>query len=242
MEGKAKILLVEDDISLIDGLAYSLRKNGFELDVAMSLKEAYDLLKGKGGNFAGENTPGAYDLLLLDISLPDGTGFDLCENIRKKGSEVPVIFLTALDEEVNIIRGLDGGGDDYITKPFKLGELCSRINALLRRSGRKSSGEGERLKSGPVEIDLSSCRVSLEGKNLELTGAEYRLLCFLLKNQNQILTRTVILNAMWDDNGSFVDDNTLSVYIRRLREKIEKDPSNPRYLQTVRGFGYQWKL
>ena len=229
MEGKAKILLVEDDSSLIDGLAYSLRKNGFELDVAMNLKEARGFLQG------------VYDILLLDVSLPDGTGFDLCENIRKQGSEVPVIFLTALDEEVNIIRGLDGGGDDYITKPFKLGELCSRINALLRRSGRKTKGDGGLLKSGPVTIDLSACRVSLDGKALELTAAEYRLLCFLIRNRNQVLTRTMILNAMWDDNGSFVDDNTLSVYIRRLREKIEKDPSNPGYLQTVRGFGYQWK-
>lgn len=245
MEEKAKILLVEDDISLIDGLAYSLRKNGFELDVAMNLKEAYGFLGGKSGapekrNVSEKNMPAMYDLLLLDVGLPDGTGFDLCENIRKKGGETPVIFLTALDEEVNVIRGLDGGGDDYITKPFKLGELCSRINALLRRSGRKASGEGERLKSGPVEIDLSESQVRLAGKNLELTGAEYRLLCFLLKNRNRVLTRTMILNALWDDNGSFVDDNTLSVYIRRLREKIEDDPSNPRYLKTVRGFGYQW--
>ncbi len=229
MEGKAKILLVEDDVSLIDGLLYSLRKNGFETDVAMNLKEA--------GNFLREK----YDLLLLDVNLPDGTGFELCEKIREKGSQVPVIFLTALDEEVNIIRGLDGGGDDYITKPFKLGELCSRINALLRRSGRETNKDDRRLASGPVAVDLSLCRASLDGKALELTGAEYRLLCFFLRNRNQVLTRNMILNAMWDDNGSFVDNNTLSVYIRRLREKIEKDPSNPRYLQTVRGFGYQWK-
>lgn len=230
VEEKAKILLVEDDISLIDGLEYSLIKNGFEIKIAMSLKEAWELL--------GEES---FDLLLLDVSLPDGTGFALCEGVRKRGNRVPVIFLTAMDEEVNIIRGLDDGGDDYITKPFKLGELCSRINALLRRSGiRKAEGNGILL-SGPVAIDLSSCRVSLNGKGLELTQGEYRLLCLLVKNANQTLTRNVILDALWDGNGDFVDDNTLSVSIRRLREKIEDNPSKPRHLLTVRGFGYSWK-
>lgn len=225
-----KILLLEDDGSLIDGLCYSLKKNGFLVDAAQTAAEAYKYLQSS-----------SYDLLLLDITLPDGNGFDVCEWVRGQGSQVPVIFLTALDEEVNIIRGLDNGGDDYITKPFKLGELCSRIRALLRRSGRKETDSAERLSSGPVTVDLLSSRVFLDGRPLELTGAEYRLLCLLLKNAGNTVPRNTILEILWDTNGNFVDDNTLSVYIRRLREKIEADPSRPEHLLTVRGFGYQWR-
>lgn len=225
-----KILLLEDDGSLIDGLCYSLKKNGFLVDVAQTAAEAYQCLQSS-----------SYNLLLLDITLPDGNGFDVCEWVRGQGSQVPVIFLTALDEEVNIIRGLDNGGDDYITKPFKLGELCSRIRALLRRSGRKETDSGERLSSGPVTVDLLSSRVFLDGRPLELTGAEYRLLCLLLKNAGNTVPRNTILEILWDANGNFVDDNTISVYIRRLREKIEADPSRPEHLLTVRGFGYQWR-
>lgn len=225
-----KILLLEDDTSLVDGLQYTLKKNGFLLDVAQTRAQAHEYLKST-----------VYDLLLLDVTLPDGSGFDVCEWVRSQGNQVPIIFLTALDEEVNVIRGLDSGGDDYITKPFKLGELCSRIRALLRRAGTPSQENRNILESGSLFIDLVSCRVSLCGETLDLTGAEYRLLCLLVRNRNRIVTRETILSELWDSAGDFVDDNTLSVYVRRLREKVEADPSHPKHLLTVRGFGYQWK-
>lgn len=140
-----------------------------------------------------------------------------------------------------MIRGLDSGADDYITKPFKLGELCSRIRALLRRSGISESGGTKPLTSGPLSIDLYGGGAFLNDEPLNLTGAEYRLLCLLVRNEGQTVLRNTILDALWDGNGNFVDDNTLSVYIRRLREKIEEDPSNPKHLLTVRGFGYRWR-
>ncbi len=225
-----KLLLLEDDISLIDGLTYSLEKNGFDIKVARSLLEA--------GNLLAENTD--FDLLLFDVTLPDGNGFTLCEKLRDSGNLVPIIFLTASDEETSIIRGLDCGGDDYITKPFKLGELCSRIRALLRRSSMQMTGDGL-LRSGELTVNLAEGRVFLRGEPVEFTGAEYRLLCLLLKNSGRVLTRGMILDKLWDGAGNFVDDNTLSVYVRRLREKLEDQPSRPEHLKTVRGFGYQWK-
>jgi len=209
---KNRILLLEDDISLIDGLQYSLNKNGFELEIARTINEAMELI--------AENK---YDLLLLDVTLPDGISFSICERVRKAGNQVPIIFLTALDEEVNVIRGLDSGGDDYITKPFKLGELCSRIRALLRRAGVSKPTQSSTLDCGELSIDLLYSRVLRKGKLLELTSAEYRLLCLLVRNAGNIVTRKAILDEMWDGTGDFVDDNTLSVYIRRLREKVEED-------------------
>ena len=226
-----RLLLLEDDPGLIDGLVYSLRKNGYDVDVARTAGEAILRLPKIG----------SYDLLILDVTLPDGTGFDVCEKVRGQNRAIPIIFLTASDEEVNVIRGLDSGGDDYITKPFRLGELCSRIRALLRRAGISSSEKENILVSGDITIDLLGSRVLLNGRQLELTGAEYRLLCLLVKNAARVVARDRILEALWDDTGNFVDDNTLSVYIRRLREKVESDPSRPEHLITVRGFGYQWK-
>lgn len=226
-----KLLLLEDDESLIDGLTYSLRKNGFEVEVSRTVCEAMSLLREDRG----------YDLLLLDVTLPDGTGFDVCESVRRNGNKIPIIFLTASDEEVHVIRGLDGGGDDYITKPFKLGELCSRIRALLRRAGISDGKKMTELSSGKLVIDLLGSCAFLNGNPLELTSAEYRLLVLLVQNKGRILTREHMLNELWDKSGDFVDDNTLSVYVRRLREKIEENPSCPKYLLTVRGFGYQWK-
>ena len=227
----SKILLLEDDISLVDGLKYSLKKNGFETEIVRTVFEALNSI----GNI------GKYDLLILDVTLPDGTGFDVCEAVRRQGQQVPIIFLTASDEEVNIIRGLDSGGDDYITKPFRLGELCSRIRALLRRAGVSNADNTTVIECGDITVDLLGSRALLNGKNLELTSAEYRLLCLLVRNVNRIVTREIILSELWDEAGNFVDNNTLSVYVRRLREKVEADPSHPRHLITVRGFGYQWK-
>lgn len=219
--------MLEDDAALIDGLQYALGKQGYELEVVRSVGEAKNCWKR------------GFDLLLLDVSLPDGTGFELCESVRKSGSLVPVIFLTAADDEMSIIRGLDGGGDDYVTKPFRLGELCSRIHALLRRAGAAKE-EKSILRSGDITIDLQKGKAFRGNEALLLTAAEYRLLTLLVSNEGIVVTRNRILEQLWDDGGNFVDDNTVSVYIRRLREKIEEEPSRPRRLLTARGFGYRW--
>ena len=227
----SKILLLEDDVSLVDGLRYSLKKEGYDVTIVRTVEEAIGALP----------VIGEYDLLLLDVTLPDGTGFEVCEKIRRQNTQIPIIFLTASDQEVSIIRGLDLGGDDYIIKPFMLGELCSRIRAQLRRSGIGSQERTTSLQCGDITIDLLGSRALLNGKALDLTNAEYRLLCLLVKNEGLIMTREKILDELWDSNSGFVDDNTLSVYVRRLREKVETNPSQPEHLITVRGFGYQWK-
>lgn len=224
----ARLLLLEDDQSLIDGLVYALTKEGFALDVAMTVREARAQLAAQ-----------AYDLLLLDQTLPDGSGLSLCEEVRAGGNAVPIIFLTAMDEEIQVIRALDAGGDDYITKPFKLGELCSRIRAQLRRSGMLRQQEQEPGAEGTVRIEGG--RAYRAGEALELTATELRLLACFLRNRGQVLTREQLLAALWDEDANFVDDNTLSVYIRRLREKVERDPSSPQHLRTVRGLGYEWR-
>lgn len=182
----SKILLLEDDISLVDGLKYSLKKNRFEVEIVRTVADAL--------NRAG--SIGNYDLFILDVTLPDGTGFDVCEAVHRKSQQIPIIFLTASDEEVNIIRGLDSGGDDYITKPFRLGELCSRIHALLRRAGVPNTGSKTFIECGDVTIDLLGSRTLLNGKNLELTSAEFRLLCLLVRNVNPIVTREVIMSEL----------------------------------------------
>lgn len=224
-----KVLLVEDDLSLIDGLEFSLQKNGFYIEVARTVKEAL-------ASFENDN----FDLCILDLTLPDGTGFEICKEIRQT-SNVPIIFLTASDEEVNIVMGLDIGGDDYITKPFKLNELISRINALLRRS-KISNTEQNQLQSNGISINLIENRVIKNRSEIEVTAAEFRLLSLFMRNANTVLTREIILDKLWDNNGNFIDDNTLSVYIRRLRCKIEDDSENPKYLITVRGTGYKWNV
>ena len=234
IDQKNRILLLEDDEGLVDGLCYSLKKSGYEVETAGCVREAKESL-----------THRQYDLLLLDVTLPDGTGFQVCEAVRAQGDQVPIIFLTASDEEMNVIRGLDSGGDDYIGKPFKLGELLSRIRALLRRAGMKQARETlketDSLVCGDIRIDFAGSRVFLRGEKLELTQAEYRLLSLLVRSCGRVVTREIIFEELWDHAGNFVDDNTLSVYIRRLREKVEKDPSKPEHLITARGFGYCWK-
>ena len=225
----SKILLLEDDLSLINGLSFAFRKQGFELAVVRTLKEANELW--------GE---GKYDLLVLDVSLPDGTGYEFCKKVRQV-SKVPIIFLTASDEEMNIIMGLDIGGDDYITKPFKLGVLVSRINALLRRAKGFNSTDTE-LQSNGIKVLMLQGQVFKNEKLFDLTAAEYKLLCLFMKNPNVVLTKEQILDKLWDCEGNYIDSSTLTVYMRRLRMKIEDNPSEPQMLLTVRRMGYKWNV
>jgi DNA-binding response OmpR family regulator len=221
------ILLVEDDANLALGVEYALRNEGFNVSVAGTAASARKLLLSQN-----------YDLALLDIMLPDGTGYDLCRLIREKG-RMPVIFLTACDEEVNVVMGLDLGGDDYITKPFRVRELVSRIRAVLRRAGGPAEAGGT-LSSRGVAVNTLECRVTKGGAEVPLTPLEYRLLLALMNHPRQALSRGQLLEALWDVDGEFVDDNALSVYVRRLREKLEDDPDNPALITTVRGVGYRW--
>ena len=223
------ILLIEDDLSLVNGLTFALKKQGFKLEVARTRKEAENLW-----------TDGKYDLLVLDVALPDGTGFEFCKKVRRT-SKVPIIFLTAADEEMDIIMGLDIGGDDYITKPFKLGVLISRINALLRRTNDFST-EGTMLQSNGIKVFLLQGQAFKNDRLLELTAAEYKLLCLFMRNPNVVLTKEQILDRLWDCNGNYIDSSTLTVYMRRLRIKIEDNPGEPKMLLTVRGMGYKWNV
>ncbi|MGM9542491.1 MAG: response regulator transcription factor [Candidatus Limivicinus sp.] len=225
----SRILLLEDDLSLINGLSFAFQKQGYALDIARTIQEANALW-----------VEGKYDLLVLDVSLPDGSGFDFCKRVRQN-SKVPIIFLTASDEEVNIIMGLDMGGDDYITKPFKLGVLLSRINALLRRTKDFSPANTE-LSSNGIRVLLLQGQAYKNDALLDLTAAEYKLLCLFMQNPNVVLSKERILDKLWDGEGNFVDSNTLTVYIRRLRMKIEDNPGEPRMLVTVRRMGYKWNV
>lgn len=222
-----RILLVEDDLSLISGLSFAVRKQGYDLDIARTSCEA---------NAIWED--GKYDLMVLDVSLPDGSGFDICKKIRQT-SKVPIIFLTAADEETDIIMGLDIGGDDYITKPFKLAVFMSRINALLRRSNNFIQTDSE-LRSNSISIQLLKGEVYKNDEQIELTAGEYKLLRLLMENPDMVLSPEQILSRLWDCSENYVDSNTLTVYIRRLRTKIEDDPSNPQRIITVRRMGYKW--
>lgn len=224
-----RILLLEDDLSLINGLSFAFKKQGFESDVARTVREADSLW-----------AEGKYDLLVLDVSLPDGSGFEFCRKVRQS-SKVPIIFLTASDEEMNIIMGLDIGGDDYITKPFKLGVLLSRINALLRRAKDFVTADTE-LASNGIKVLLLQGQAYKNGELLDLTAAEYKLLCLFMQNPNTVLSKEQILDKLWDCEGNYVDNNTLTVYIRRLRIKVEDNPGDPQMLQTVRRMGYKWNV
>lgn len=254
-----RILLVEDDSTLAMGIEYSLRNEGYEVDLANNL--------ALGRKFADEKD---YCLIILDINLPDGSGYELCKHIRKS-KNVPVIFLTALDEEVNVVMGLDIGGDDYITKPFRIKELLSRINAVMRRYHQIINQETQKsqkyqinapanrqinnlpdaqvnnaeeliLESKDIIVNKIENKVMVKDEYIFLTPSEYKLLLILMNNSQCTLIRSVILEKLWDIEGDFIDDNTLSVYIRRLREKIEKDSSNPEYIITIRGIGYKWDM
>lgn len=223
-----RILLVEDDLALAMGIEYSLKAEDYIVDVAHDVKTSKVLINQND-----------YDLVILDIMLPDGNGFQLCEYIRADNN-TPVIFLTAQDEEVNIVMGLELGGDDYITKPFRIKELLSRIKAVLRRT-KGISTEGL-LISNNIKLSQIENSVYINDKEIQLTPSEFKLLVNLMKHPRQALSRLKILEDLWDVDGDFIDDNTLSVYIRRLREKIEEDSSNPIYIKTVRGVGYRWNV
>ena len=224
-----RLFLLEDDLSLVNGLSFAFKKQGFELDVARTLGEA-DVLW----------MDGRYDLLVLDVSLPDGSGFEFCKKVRLT-SKVPIIFLTASDEEMSIIMGLDLGGDDYITKPFKLGVLISRINALLRRAESFSQVDTE-LKSNGIKVLLLQGQAFKNGVLLDLTAAEYKLLCLFMQNPGVVLSKEQILDKLWDCDGNYIDSSTLTVYMRRLRMKVEDNPSEPQMLLTVRRMGYKWNV
>ena len=220
------ILLVEDEETILFALRAGLFREGYDILTAGSLAEA--------GILAEENP----DLIVLDLGLPDGEGLEFLKRCRKMDGP-PVIILTARDEEADIIRGLDMGADDYVTKPFKLGILLSRIRAALRRS-RPDSGEdsaGQRLVCGDVVLDKIETRVCAGGKEVLLTAGEYRLLEILLENKKRTLTRTLLLEQLWDIDGNCVNSNTLTVLIKRLREKLGGDPQ--RIIKTVRGIGYK---
>lgn len=224
-----KILIIEDDLSLINGLSFAIKKQGYELDIARTSAQAYNIWKN-----------GKYDLVILDVSLPDGNGFDICKKIRLL-SKIPIIFLTAADEETDIIMGLDIGGDDYITKPFKLAVLLSRINAILRRSNNFNMGDTE-LNSNGIRIELLKNKVYKNGALIDLTANEYKLLCMFMENPDIVLSAEQILSKLWDCNENYIDNNTLTVYIRRLRTKIENNPGKPKMIVTVRGMGYKWSV
>ena len=226
-EKMKRIFFVEDDLSLINGLSFAIKKQGYEIDVARTGLEAEKLWMN-----------GKYDLVILDVTLPDGSGYDICKKIRKV-SKVPIMFLTAADEETDIIMGLDIGGDDYITKPFKLAVFLSRVNALLRRSENFNQMETE-LSSNGITIQRLKGEVYKNGKQIDLTASEYKLLCLFMENPDMILSPEQILSRLWDCDEKYIDTNTLTVYIRRLRKKIEDDPADPHSIVTVRGMGYKW--
>ena len=218
-----KILLVEDDGQIASYLGELLRAEGFDTQISGSKKEAGECLLAQ-----------AFDLVLLDVSLPDGNGFSICAEIKRE-YEIPVIFLTASGDEYSVVAGLDMGADDYIAKPFRPRELISRIRSVLRRCKK----EQRILSCGDLKVNVSSATVTKGEKELFLSALEYRLLLLLLHNKGQILTRNQLLEEIWDASGEYVNDNTLSVYMKRLREKIEENPQIPRLLHTIRGIGYR---
>ena len=218
-----KILLVEDDGQIASYLGELLRAEGFDTQIAGSKKEASECLLAQD-----------FDLVLLDVSLPDGNGFSICAEVKRE-YEIPVVFLTASGDEYSVVAGLDMGADDYIAKPFRPRELISRIRSVLRRCKK----EQRILSCGDLRVNVSSATVTKGEKELFLSALEYRLLLLLLQNKGQILTRNQLLEEIWDASGEYVNDNTLSVYMKRLREKIEENPQSPRLLHTIRGIGYR---
>ncbi len=217
-----KILLVEDSDSIILGLKYSLEQESFKVVVSKTVEETKVLIKNEN-----------FDLILLDITLPDGNGFDICKYIKDK-KDIPIIFLTARDEETNVVMGLDLGADDYIIKPFRTRELISRINSVFRRYDKNES-KSNIIKYKDIKIDVNSAKVYKGEKEIIFTSLEYRIVLMLFTNPNKLITRDELLEKIWDIAGNFVNDNTLTVYIKRIREKLEDE----NIIKTVRGLGYR---
>lgn len=216
-----KILLIEDNEAIIMVLKYSLEQENFQVISAKTANESKEKLDNKN-----------IDIVLLDVSLPDGNGFEICKEIKEK-NDMPIIFLTAQDEETSIVLGLDLGADDYIVKPFRTRELISRIKSVLRRYGKKE--ENNIIQYKDIKIDTISAKVYKNNKEIIFTSLEYRILLMLFTNQNKLITREQLLEKIWDIAGNFVNDNTLTVYIKRIREKLEDDS----IIKTVRGLGYR---
>ena len=217
-----KILLVEDDSTIVENLREFLTEEGFSVTAVPGQRQALEILESD-----------SFDLVLLDISLSDGNGFAVCSYV-KQNTDTPVIFLTASGDEYSVVSGLDMGADDYISKPFRPRELVSRIGVVLRRTGRAQAV----LEAGGITIDTMKATVRREGEEIFLSALEYRILLILFQNKGMVLTREKLLEAIWEVAGEFVNDNTLTVYIKRLREKIEKDPAHPEIIKTIRRMGY----
>lgn len=218
-----KILIIEDDLAIIRNLSELLRQEGFAVTAATNCAVAAKKAEGE-----------QFDLILLDVLLPDGNGFSLCKRL-KSINDCPIIFLTASSDEFSVVTGLDIGADDYIEKPYRPRELISRIKTVLRRSGKSQS----LITIGNVSVDMDKGIVTKNGKDVFLSALEYKLLLVFLNNPGATLSRNKLLSEIWDIAGDFVNDNTLTVYIKRLREKIEDDPQSPRIILTVRGLGYK---
>lgn len=218
------VLLLEDDEAIGIGLSYSLENEGYQVIWEKTVKAAMQAIKKE-----------VFSIYILDLTLPDGNGYEVCKKIKEQG-DYPVVFLTAYDDEVNVVMGLELGADDYISKPFRVKELMARLKTILRRYNRETSGGV--VKIGNLEIHTQEAKVYKNNQEIILTAMEYRLLLTLLNNRAIILTRNQLLESMWDVDGDFVNDNTLTVYIKRLRDKIEDNPANPEYIKTIRGMGY----
>jgi DNA-binding response OmpR family regulator len=222
-----RLLLVEDDEPLAIGIEFTLKDAGYEVFRTSTVEGAKEIFEKE-----------ELQLIILDINLPDGNGYDLCKYIREK-SDITVMFLTALDEEVNIVLGLEIGGDDYITKPFGVKEFLSRIKALIRRN-YKNISTGNNLKSGGIIVDTSTASIRKCGKEIVLTAQEYKLLLIFMNKSKVLMKRREILEELIEGEEAFFDENTLSVYIKRIREKVEDNPKSPEYIVTQRGIGYMW--
>lgn len=228
MSSSDRILLVEDDSLIVDALTELLAGAGYAVDTADTQQHAIELATSNDAN---------YQLALLDVTLKYGNGFAVCAAIKEATPEVPVIFLTAADDEFNTVTGLTMGADDYVSKPFRPRELLARIAAAIRRS----QPNRRTVNLGPIHIDVERAYVERDGVELTLSALEYRLLLLFATSQQKLITRDMIREALWDSAGMYIEENTLSVYIKRLRDKVEEDPSHPQLIQTVRGMGYKTK-
>ena len=222
-----KILVLEDDEAIGIGLLYTLENEKYEVTLVKTVAEAKKAVERE-----------MFDLCILDLTLPDGNGYEVCSLIKSKG-DFPVIFLTAYDDEINVITGFELGADDYISKPFRVRELLARIKSVLRRYS-KDTADGV-VKIGDLSVNTAEAKVLLKGEEIVLTAMEYRLLLTFVNNRGTVMTRRRLLEEIWDVDGDFVNDNTLTVYIKRLRDKIEEDANDPKYIKTVRGLGYLMK-